>query len=544
VGLKTWSIPCGSTYTNITCPIQTFQCPVSCVYWNSSLSAWKSDGCLSEIVGSTVLCHCTHMTDFSTRIEGVISENQKVFAIAGSVYSKDGLALYATWYQIFGSLALCSILIIVLTTWLDFPLRKIYVDLLMKHKKFKLLLNRAPLTPVYRYNGYSSLTYYKELSTKQKPIKHVFNPCKRMCLQHSYLQALLRFDPRLSRSFRTLFLMLMQFHSLFVTAFLYGFSFGTKKDLSIADTVLLSIITSLVTIPCVRIALYSLNTVGLKEFEYQFPMLHHEYLRRVEFETIAKPLFEGKGAVGAEAAGAAEGAGADAGDTEDQAEQGVYSTLFSCIGSMCKKEEEEVIVNRSVALKDLAACVKKEYPKFKTYSILWELLPCHTFHGWAFLLLSFGWIGWCLQYLLLFAASHPSSVGDSILISYATSEIVTICVSQPLTILLSIAFFVMSHKYKAPWPFSLISSVSTKHAIPSMYYFSNPLNNRTFTVLTSEFAYLLFLDIPSEAAGIDIFSTAPIKSILTTIHGEEEVPDTRIQDLYYSMVQYYTDQQK
>jgi hypothetical protein len=73
-----------------------------------------------------------------------------------------------------------------------------------------------------------------------------------------------------------------------------------------------------------------------------------------------------------------------------------------------------------------------------------------------------------------------------------------------------------------------------------MYYFSNPLNHHTYTVLSSEFAHTLFLDAPAKVSGVDILSTAPIKSILSTLNEKEEVPDRRIEELYASMVKYFT----
>ena len=476
------------------------------------------------------------MTDFSVRLQGVATDTSKVFAIAGSVYSEKGLILYAKWYGIFGALALCSILLVSIATWLDFPIRKLYVDYILKDKKCKLFLERSRLTPVYRFNRSSSLHLYTELPGTIKETKPTLNPCRRMCMQHSYLQALMRFDPRLSRAFRTLFLIAMQLHSIFVTALLYGFSFGSTKTLSASETILLSLITSLVTVPCIRLALYYLNRVGLEEFRYQFPMLYDEYMRRVEFEEIARPLFSGN-------AGGEEAAVTMTGDElDEQAEESLFLRILGWITPRKAVEEETQVVDRPAVLKKLAACVQKEYPKFPTYSILWDILPCHTSHGWLFLLACFGWIGWCLQYLLLFAASHSSSVGDGILISYASSELISIFITQPLSIFFTTAIFILSHKHKdtLPWPLSLIGSVTTKHSIPSMYYFSNPLNHHTYTVLSSEFAHTLFLDAPAKVSGVDILSTAPIKSILSTLNEKEEVPDRRIEDLYASMVKYYT----
>jgi hypothetical protein len=73
-----------------------------------------------------------------------------------------------------------------------------------------------------------------------------------------------------------------------------------------------------------------------------------------------------------------------------------------------------------------------------------------------------------------------------------------------------------------------------------MYYFSNPLNHHTYTVLSSELAHTLFLKLPSSAIGIDMLSAAPIKSILAQINNEEEpAPDRRVQELYYQMLEYY-----
>jgi len=463
------------------------------------------------------------MTDFSTRIKGIISQNADVFSMASSVYSEEGLRKFSSWYGIFGAFALLTFILVYTATLLDYPLRPIYVDLLMKHDKFKPILARIPYTPIYRYNPYSSAKLYKKRDETLLPPKSRFNPCRRLCIQHSYFQAMLRFDPRLSRSFRILFLILIQFHSLFVTAFLYGFSNGSKV-MSAGDTILLSILTSLVTIPCVRIALWALNRVGLEEFKFQFPAIYHEYMRRVEFEAIAEPLFSGDKEVEAE-----EDTGASIGIDMDE-------SLCVRMLNLCQWRSEVEVKppkERAVILRELAECIKKDYPKFRTYGMGWERLPCHTVEGWIFLLSSLGWIGWCLNYLLLFASAHSNSVGEGILISYGSTELVTIFLTQPLTIICTMLVFIFGHK-KLPWPFNTESKT-----IPSIYYFSNPLHSHS--ILSSEFAHILFLDVPSKASGVDILSLAPIKSIVPTIHNEPEEEDRRIEQLYHSMLKYYTE---
>lgn len=546
-GLGTWSVLCGSSYVNVSCPIETYTCPppsASCAYWNTSLGTWASDGCVSEYVGNDLLCHCTHMTDFSVRLQAVVDGNKQLFSMASSVYSEEGLKKYAQWYSIFGSLTLFAILLVIFATQIDYPIRKVYVDQLISDPSFQPVLQRTPYTPIYRYNSYSAYNLYKPAEKVVKKTRQSFNICSRVCIQHTYLQAFLRFDPRLSRAFRTLFLLVVQFHSLFVTAFFYNFAVA-KDSLAIDDIILLSVLTSCVTIPCIRITSLLLNHVGLQEFKYQFPMVYDEYMRRVEFEQLAQPLFQNAdGADGADGASASASASATGVDTDDAVELGLLGWLCS----FCKSnviQEKEPQQKRAEVLKSLAEIIKKKYPKFQTHSIYWDLLPCHTLYGWLFVFSSFGWIGWCLQYLLLFAASHSTDIGTGILTSYATSELTTIFLTQPITILTVTGVIVLAHRYKKylPWPLSIIGQVSTKNAIPSMYYFSNPLNHHTYTVLSCEFAHTLFLKLPSSAIGIDMLSAAPIKSILSHVNNEAEVsPDRRIQDLYYKMLEYYTNE--
>jgi hypothetical protein len=530
-----WSVLCGSSMMNVSCPIETFSCPplpATCSYWNTSLAAWATDGCVSEYAGNELLCHCTHMTDFSARIGAVVDANKQLFSMASSVYSEEGLVKYAQWYSIFGSLGLFSIFLIVVATQLDYPIRKSYVNLVYKDPSLQLILRRTPYTPIYRYNAYSSFALYKELEEPKRIRQEGFNICRRLCVQHTYMQAFIRFDPRLSRAFRTLFLLVVQFHSLFVTAFFYNFAMS-NSDLGISDIILLSVLTSCVTIPCIRISSMLLNHVGLQEFRYQFPMLYDEYMRRVEFEQVAAPLF--KGTMGGEGEGES---GMAAADLDEAAQFKLLEWLCFCRSKVVEKEAPK----RAVIMKELAAIISNSYPKFDTHSVFWDYLPCHTVYGWLFLFSSFGWIGWCLQYLLLFAAAHSTPIGAGILTSYATSELTTIVLTQPMTILTVTGVLVLAHKYKnrLPWPLSKLGSVSTKNTIPSMYYFSNPLNHHTHTVLSSELAHTLFLKLPSCAIDIDMMSAAPIKSILAQINNEAEpTPDRRVQELYHQMVEYY-----
>jgi hypothetical protein len=176
--------------------------------------------------------------------------------------------------------------------------------------------------------------------------------------------------------------------------------------------------------------------------------------------------------------------------------------------------------------------IKAKYPGCEVYDSFWSYMPCHTFEGWLFLCCSAGWLAWCLNYLLLFAAAHERSVGESVIISYATSELTTVFLSQPITIIFSYFAYKLIGKYGKYLPNTLqrLLTHSTKKNIPPVYFFSNPWANTAESAFTSKFAYSLFVRCPALASNTNELAYAPTKAIAHDI--EMTPPQCKVEQLY------------
>jgi len=278
--------------------------------------------------------------------------------------------------------------------------------------------------------------------------------------------------------------------------------------------------------------MYFMNLIGKMEYVYKYPVLYEEYMRRMEFEKFALLYYV--------AAKKEEGVVEDLNFLDDSDTILEYILMYLCC--VVNREEKDATLMKRMKkpeiLSKLMRILNKPYKRFSKHGLLWDFLPCHTTYGLIFLVSMFGWLGWCLNYLLLFAAYHSSSVSENILISYATSQLTTVFISQPLTILLTIAISVYLYKNSdsLPWPLSLIKYKNDR--IPSVFYYSNPWNRETHTSLTSEFAYIIFVKCPAQASQINVSSYAPFKSILRKLVKDDDTAsqiDTSVKDLYMKL---------
>ena len=533
-----WLVPCIDQWKPLNCsPKDTmisFLCPPpivipSCIYWNANLSDWSTEGCSASIQNQTVYCACTHLSDFSSRIQSVVTSNQAVFANAADVYSVNGLQKYAQWYGIFGGIALMTLLLGILAMRIDMITIKKYVMNLCQDPVISPTFNNAPNSAIYIYDPKSTKKCMKQSITR--PNKLPLSICQRILQQHSRMQFLFRYDPRLSRLFRLLSLFTIQFHTLFVSALLYGFTYGNAgSEMQWYDILLLSVITSALNIPVIRLLLTSLNTVGMKEYEYMFPLLCEEYMRRSEFEVLAIEYLTRKDVNSNETGNELEQRNStssildtnnmnmiqnSSSDTDDS----IINLIFVYLCCRSEKQEEENPLTKLTSKQLLVRMIKimkRKYMGVEVFNSSWEILPCHTLHGFFFLACCIGWFAWCLNYLLLFAASHSPSVGQQILISYASSELSTIFISQPLTILITYLLFKAIHRYEAYIPqfFRKYILINNKNNIPHLYFFSNPWMDHAKSVFTSKFAYSLFIRCPALASNTNELAYAPLKAIL------------------------------
>ena len=287
-GQASWLVPCLlGLWKPLNCTdtgpfsIQTYQCPApvltpTCLYWSTSQSKWSTDGCVTTLLNGSISCACTHLTDFTSRIDAMAEANKAVFANAANVYSLSGLLQYAQWFGIFGGIAALTILLGLLSMRIDTLTTKKYVKSLCEDSTIRAVFDNAPNTAIYTFDAKSTKSGTKlnkkikiEKSDSQVNTKPL-SLCQRIVQQHSRVQFLFRYDPRLARVFRLLALFTIQYHSLFITALFYGFTYGAagKEGMLWYDVLALSIITSLLNFPVVSFILSSLGKCGLAEFTY------------------------------------------------------------------------------------------------------------------------------------------------------------------------------------------------------------------------------------------------------------------------------------
>ena len=554
-GVGRWSVPCllgdkrsvncsaGDTVLRYTCPPLIFT--PKCQYWDSVSNGWSTDGCVPTFSNATLMvCSCTHLTDFSSRINAVVAAQQTIIANAASVYSLEGLLRFAQWYGTFGGIALLAMILGYIAVSIDKRGTRAYVAELLHNESINLFLAHNPDVPVFSYDPASKYSKartaaYAFASKKKKALPAVTvpqgqgqEPVKRMScfnrifLQHSRLQFLFKYDPRLSRLFRLLFLFVLQFHSLFVTAFMYNFTYN-GQPMMWYDTIILSLITTALNMPVIRFVMYQMNAIGMKEFQAQFPLLFEEYERRLDFELHAMYyIFKKPSDVNGDNDDGSAEAAANELDFMDDEDSSIFDViaLFLCNRSKPPSRTDALIgLSHKDAMRIMVNIVKEPYPYYEQYGVGWQNAPCHTWQGALFIACCSGWLGWCLNYLLLFASSHAVEVGAGIMTSYATSEISTIFLVQPMTIMLSTAVYYLVKRYEKVLPAFIVGFFINRKikSIPSIFYFSDPWNKKSKSPFTSEFAYNLFVHCPAAASGVNEMAYASIAALSENIDGSE-----------------------
>ena len=562
-GRGCWSVPCLlDLWKPLNCTdfspysIQTYECPTpvltpNCLYWSTSSSTWSSDGCTPTLLNGSISCACTHLTDFTSRIDAVAESNKALFANAANVYSLSGLTQYAAWFGIFGGIAALTLLLGFLSMRIDTLTTKKYVKSLCQDQTIRAVFDNAPNTAIYTFDAKSTksgtklpkLSKIKDAKEDSQINTKPLSLCQRVMQQHSRVQFLFRYDPRLARVFRLLALFTVQYHSLFITALFYGFTYGAagKSGMMWYDVAALSIITSLLNFPVVSLILASLGKIGLAEFKFKFPLLNEEYMRRSRFEKYAIKYLENKKASGSDESirelssldKAEDFMTMGGGDEESLLD---LALMYLC----CKppKDEDENSENKLLSrmsqkelLVKMITVFKAKYPPCEVYDSFWSYMPCHTMEAWLFLICAGGWLAWCLNYLLLFAASHPASVGQEVMISYATSELTTVFITQPITILITYGLFklIQRHGLSLPLWIQRFVIIRVKKGVPPLFHFSNPWSHLEASSLTSRFAYSLFVKCPAAASNTNELAYAPTKAI---VHNDDHDDVCPVEELY------------
>jgi hypothetical protein len=587
-------IPCYDKNYSIGCALNdtliTFNCPkpeliAKCMYWNTSLEMWDDQGCsVVSVSSSELICNCSHLTDFGSRFEAVYKSNKDIFADAKSVYSLEGLEKYKQFYITFGALAIFGFITFGIGLYLDIISANKYYQSLIKIPVIKELKQKTGclIDICYEYsvsfseNKYDNNKIYEDVE-ENKIENEIENENKnsryntfkrfvsiwwnRLLFQHSHLSAFLRFDPRMPRLFRLLIIFVAQFNSLFLTAFLYAFKYGDEtvgadvETITLVEIITLAAITAALNTPCMTILIRMTNLAGIAEFKWRYPILYDELIRRHDFENelllftneeldvrklnvikFKQNRISNRSKINKNQEDNNNhnhnnlGAG---GDTED----GIINWIFSYL---CFKKKKDILKDKGT-IENAYQIATKPYPKTIKQPAYYSYFPFHTRIGGLIFCVSIGWFIWCLNYLLLFAAHHHSSVSTNMLTSFGISEITTVFITQPIVL-----FCVMLITYGINIILKKLKCNKKDIKIPSIYYFSDPFIKPYSTILSTSFAYNVFLNSPANL--IDLVTNdksvpknlgyAPLNGIIESIESNE-IDKITIDERHEKIVELY-----
>ena len=530
-----------------------------CMYWNNTLGIWDDQGCsVVSITSTELVCNCSHLTDFGSRFDAVYKSNKDIFADAGSVYSLDGLQKYKQFYITFGAIAVVGFISFGLGLYLDIISANKYYESLIKLPIIKELKQKTGclIDICYEYSvtfkeikdsdNNDNFTNEINYNSRWNSIKRFFFIWwNRLLFQHSHLSAFLRFDPRMPRLFRLLIIFVAQFNSLFLTAFLYAFKYGDEsvganvETVTLIDIILLAVITAALNTPCMTLLIRLTNLAGIEEFKWRYPILYDELIRRHDFENelllfkneeldidklnIIKYKNDSKknnklnNKLNNKEKNINNNNSLDGScDTDD----GILNWIFSYLFFKKKKD----IFKEKGSIDNAYKIATKPYPKTIKKPSYYSYLPFHTKIGGFIFCISIGWFIWCLNYLLLFAAHHNSEVSTKMLASFGISEITTVFITQPITL-----FFVMLITYGINLVLKRLNLKKTDIKIPSIYYFSDPFIKPYSTMLSTSFAYNVFLNSPANLIDTTTHNKkisknlgyAPLNGIIESIESNE-----------------------
>jgi hypothetical protein len=497
-----WTISNTLSILNITNNTSILNYTGICYYWNTTYIDWKEDGCYSVYVNKTyITCNCTHLTEFSARINAVLISNVNIFSNIGNVYSEEGLIKYKNFYIIFGSMGLMVIIASIIGLLIDLKDFKRYYELL---PNLIGTINNEQVIDIYLENNSNkkdkSITI---LVGDEKPIKYKYLSilCNRILFQHTQIGVFFKFDPKMPRLFRIILVFVGLFNSLFLTALLYGYS--SYGNMSLSETFVLSLITATLNYPSLIILSLLMNYAGLSEFKWRYPLLIDELERRHKYEDEIS-MYKSKELDDIKISKIKKIIVEDEYVSLSMKIYRIFVSLYNSTREYCSNIFYMITCRRKIDNEKTSEGIKKgsierayffatkEYIKPVLQPYYYSYLPFHTTSGCIVFFISIGWLAWCLNYLLLFASVHQSSVSDNILTSFGFTELETVFITQPISLLCVIFIGYFSKKIKNWFGFK------TDIHLESIYYYSDPYKNKNSTEFSTRFAFEIFVNIPSQ----------------------------------------------
>jgi hypothetical protein len=134
--------------------------------------------------------------------------------------------------------------------------------------------------------------------------------------------------------------------------------------------------------------------------------------------------------------------------------------------------------------------------------------------------------------------------------SWGISQLSSIFVTQPITIVMTIGFYWLLNRYGSYLPAIIQKTflITTVRSIPSLFYFSNPWSFSSHSPLTAHFAYTMFTHCGAYASHAEELAYAPLPAIATALGSEVinlnvdfTLDEKTVQGLYEKMQDVYRD---
>ena len=477
-----------------------------CIYLDRTSGNWSSEGCVSYDYSGDgyVLCSCSHMTEFASRFAAIAEMNNAIFEILAQQLQKPFI-----WLVVGGILSVFGIL-----SFISFRLdEKSYY-----HYLYNLESNPEIQFIQTHYNDYilhspimsesllqkvksqintlkSTRTTYNLQDENSVNISRGFWTYLKICsrripYKHPYFTWIFAFDPLFPRSYRLMFLFVGLVTSLFTTALLYGYKAGNINSetqmppLEFKETVVLSLMTSAINIPIMKILKFMIDYSSKLEYKFRFPRLYEELQNRMNFEKHIhnRPLRSGNN------------------KSEDVSlnEDIDYIKILNKISIIPNFDNLEIFKKNLSSIYSFSSVksLKLELPNIdvspkKVHSIH-KFLVLHSKASIATLAIIFTWFAWCLFFFISFGLYQKQESVNSLLQTFGQTQGAQIFVIQPLSLMIIL------------WILNKIESVRIKYCHKkesnSFIEVSNPMKNKYSTMLSNSFGHLLYVHIPAKCS--------------------------------------------
>jgi hypothetical protein len=310
---------------------------------------------------------------------------------------------------------------------------------------------------------------------------------RRIPYKHPYFTWIFAFDPLFPRSYRLMFLFVGLVTSLFTTALLYGYKAGTINSetqmppLEFEETVVLSLMTSAINIPIMKILKFMIDYSSKLEYKFRFPRLYEELQNRMSFEKNIhnRPLRSGNNKV-------------EDNSLKDDID---YIRILNKINITPNFDNLEVFKKNFDSIYNFKG-LKIEPPNIDTspkkVHTIHKFLVLHSKESIVTLTVIFTWFAWCLFFFISFGLYQKQESLNSLLQTFGQTQGAQIFVIQPLSLMIIL------------WILNKVENIQKrcchKKTNSSFIEVSNPMKNKYSTMLSNSFGHLLYVHIPAKCS--------------------------------------------